>query len=191
MAAGQGPRDVAAKQPVPYPRLFAARRMPANTNIPSVDADQFKAGLSAWASGVTVVTATGPERIAGMTASAFASLSVDPPLVVVCVGKASGSHDDLCRAPGFAVHILGRDQEEFSNRFATAGIDKFDGVDFDAGPFDAPLLPVGAARLVCERHDTPDGGDHTILIGRVIDVTMGDQQPLLYHSRSYGSFARQ
>jgi len=165
--------------------------MPTNTDTPSVDIDQFRAGLSAWASGVTVVTATGPSRIAGMTASAFSSLSVDPPLILVCVAKASGAHDNLCEAPGFAVHILGRDQEELSNRFATAGIDKFDGVDFDAGPYDAPLLAVGAARLVCEHHAAPDGGDHTVLIGRVIDVVTGEQPPLLYHSRSYGTFSPQ
>jgi flavin reductase (DIM6/NTAB) family NADH-FMN oxidoreductase RutF len=160
-----------------------------STLPPSVDSQLFRDGLSSWASGVTVVTATGPTRIAGLTASAFSSVSVDPPLVLVCISKSSGAHDNLCEAPGFAVHVLGRDQEELSNRFATAGIDKFDGVDFEAGPFDAPLLAVGAARLVCEHHSCPDGGDHSILIGRVIDVEMGIQPPLLYHSRSYGSFS--
>jgi flavin reductase (DIM6/NTAB) family NADH-FMN oxidoreductase RutF len=159
-----------------------------STSPPSVDSEQFRNGLSSWASGVTVVTATGPTRIAGITASAFSSVSMEPPLVLVCVAKSSGAHDELCQAPGFAVHVLGREQEELSNRFATAGIDKFDGVDFAAGPFDAPLLEVGAARLVCEHHSAPDAGDHTILIGRVVDVETGLQSPLLYHSRSYGSF---
>jgi len=159
-----------------------------STSRPSVDTQSFRDGLSSWASGVTIVTASGPVRIAGLTASAFSSVSVDPPLVMVCIGRSSGAHDNLCEAPGFAVHVLGRDQEDLSNRFATAGIDKFDGIDFEVGPFDTPLLAVGAARLVCERHSTAGGGDHTILIGRVVDVDLGSQQPLLYHSRSYGSF---
>jgi flavin reductase (DIM6/NTAB) family NADH-FMN oxidoreductase RutF len=154
----------------------------------NVDAQLFKDCLSTWTSGVTVVTASGPRMIVGITASAFSSLSVDPPLVLVCIGRSSGSHDDLVGADGFAVHILSRDQEELSNRFATAGVDKFDGVDFGLGPFDTPLLELGAARLVCERHAMLGGGDHTILVGRVIEAEPGDGEPLLYHSRSYGSF---
>ena len=160
-----------------------------STSPPSVDPELFRDGLSAWASGVTVVTATGPDGIVGMTASAFSSVSIEPPLILICVARSSGAHDGLCEAQGFAVHVLGRSQEELSNRFATAGIDKFDGVDFDVGAFDAPLLELGAARLVCAHHAALEGGDHTILVGRVIDVARGEARPLLYHSRAYGSFS--
>ena len=153
-----------------------------------VDSESFRDCLATWASGVTVITASGPSSITGMTASSFSSLSIDPPLILVCIAKRSGSHNNLVEAEGFAVHILGQGQEELSNRFATAGVDKFDGIHFESGPFDAPLLELGAARLVCARHDVLPGGDHSIMVGRVVEAERGTGGPLLYHSRSYGGF---
>lgn len=149
-----------------------------------VTPDDFKAALSHWASGVTVVTATCPSGPVGMTVSAFASLSLEPPLITVALARHAFSHDDLVAASGFAVHILGDDESETSTRFASPG-DRFAGLVWDVGPHEAPLLHTGIARLVCARHATFDGGDHTILVGRVeqVDVTSGE--PVLYYRGAY------
>ncbi len=152
---------------------------------PDVSPDDFKAALSRWASGVTIVTAAGP---VGMTVSAFSSLSLDPPLVLVSLARAATMHDPVLAADGFAVHILEGDQTELSTRFATP-VDRFDGVAHDIGPFDAPLLHSGVARLVCRKHAVADGGDHTILIGRVVQVDVNAGEPLLYYRGTYRGLA--
>ncbi|MEQ8835017.1 MAG: flavin reductase family protein [Miltoncostaeaceae bacterium] len=145
----------------------------------------FRDALARWASGLTVVTARHDGEPVGMTAASFSSLSLDPPLVLVCVARSAYSHDPLVGAPGFAVHILGSGQEEMSSRFASAGAEKFDGLDDERGPFDVPLLPYGVARLVCERHEALAGGDHTILVGRVVSTELAGTDPLLYCNRGY------
>lgn len=151
----------------------------------SVTPDSFKAALSRWASGVTVVTAAGP---VGMTVSAFASLSLAPPLVTVAIAAGAYSHDEIVGASGFAVHILGDDGAEVSTRFASP-VDRFAELDWEEGPHGAPLLRAYIARLVCARHATFDGGDHTILVGRVeqADVVHGD--PVLYYRGAYRHLA--
>ena len=152
---------------------------------PRVDGPVFRDAMSRWASGVTVVTAAGRDGPAGMTASAFSSLSLEPPLVLVCVAHSSTQHDDLIAAPGFAVHLLDVDQRHLSDRFAQKGGDKFAGIPHEIGPFGAPLLDLGLARLVCERENAPVAGDHTILIGRVLHAELSDGDPLVHYSRAY------
>lgn len=164
--------------------------MSTATEPPDVDQQIFRDSMSRWASGVTVVTAAGPDGPAGITASAFSSLSLTPPLVLVCIDHRAGSHDPICTADGFAVHILERRQADLSDRFAGRfGDDKFAGVATEPGAFDAPLLPLGLVRLQCVRHDAPQGGDHTILIGRVVAAELGAGEPLLHYARAYGAFA--
>ncbi len=150
-----------------------------------VTSDDFKAALARWASGVTIVTAAGP---VGMTVSAFSSLSLDPPLVLVALAHAATMHDPVLAADGFAVHILEEDQPELSTRFASP-VDRFDGLSYDTGPFGAPLLHGGVARLVCHKHAVAHGGDHTILIGRVVQVDVHAGEPLLYHRGVYRGLA--
>lgn len=152
----------------------------------SVPEHRFRDTLARWASGVTVVTARAGDEPVGMTAASFSSLSLDPPLVLVCIAASAQAHDGLVGAPGFAVHVLGAEQAEMSAAFAKPGIDKFDGHPDERGPFDAPLLPFGVARLVCARHDALPGGDHTILVGRVVSTELAGTDPLLYCNRAYG-----
>ena len=159
----------------------------------SVSSGDFRAALSRWASGVTVVTAAGPHGPTGMTVSSFASLSLDPPLVLACIARSSGSHDALVLAEGFGVHVLSQSQRDLSARFARPGIDKFAELEHELGPYGTPLLPVGLARLVCVREAALDGGDHTILVGRVTRAEvpelddLGD--PLLHYNRGYRALA--
>jgi flavin reductase (DIM6/NTAB) family NADH-FMN oxidoreductase RutF len=150
-----------------------------------VTPDDFRAALSRWASGVTVVTAAGP---VGMTVSAFSSLSLDPPLVTVAIACGAGGHDAIVGAQGFAVHVLEDDQAEISTRFASP-VDRFADLAWQPGPFGAPLLHGGVARLVCARHATADGGDHTILVGRVVQVDVNAGEPLLYYRGAYRGLA--
>jgi flavin reductase (DIM6/NTAB) family NADH-FMN oxidoreductase RutF len=150
-----------------------------------VSGQEFRDGMARWTSGVTVVTAAGDPAPAALTASAFSALSLDPPLVLVCVERSSRQHDRLLRAPGFAVHVLDAGQEHLSRHFAREAEDKLHGVDHEIGPFGAPLLPLGLARLVCAREATPDGGDHTILIGRVVAVEIREGEPLVHFGRAY------
>ena len=126
----------------------------------SVSAQEFRATLALWPSGVTVLTAHGDQGLVGMTVSSFSSLSLEPPLILACVDKKAQSHDGLVGASGFAVHVLARDQEDISRGFARPGPEKFDEVDWENGEFGAPLLPVGVARLVCAHQaafDLPGG----------------------------------
>ena len=152
----------------------------------SVSENEFRDTLARWASGVTIVTARAGGEPVGMTAASFSSLSLDPPLVLVCVARRAQAHEGLVSAPGFAIHVLGASQAEMSAQFARPGAEKFDAHPVASGPFDVPLLPFGVARLVCEAHSTHDGGDHTILVGRVVSVERSGTDPLLYCNRAYG-----
>jgi 3-hydroxy-9,10-secoandrosta-1,3,5(10)-triene-9,17-dione monooxygenase reductase component len=151
----------------------------------SVSERRFRDTLARWPSGVTVVTARDGDEPVGMTAASFSSLSLDPPLVLVCVARSAHSHDGLVAARGFAVHILGSGQAEMSARFAEPGPIKFDDYPDEPGPFGAPLLPFGVALLVCAHHAALDGGDHTILVGRVVETDLAGADPLVYCNRGY------
>ena len=119
----------------------------AESHLPGVDPDAFKAALGRWASGITVVTAAGPDGPVGLTVSAFSSLSLHPPLVLVCIGHASWTHDLVTQAPGFGVHILATDQEEVSNTFAFSREDRFKDLPWEGGHHGVPMLEGAHARL--------------------------------------------
>lgn len=152
----------------------------------SVGETEFRNSLARWPSGVTVVTALHDGAPIGMTAASFSSLSLDPPLVLVCIAASAHSHDGLVGAPGFAVHVLGAEQAEMSAAFSRPGAAKFDTYAHEPGPFGAPLLPFGVARMVCAHHAALPGGDHTILVGRVVSTELAGTDPLLYCNRGYG-----
>lgn len=164
------------------------------TTSDNVEGIDFRNAMSRWASGVTVVCASGADGPVGLTASSFSSLSLDPPLIVVCVASSWNGHDALIEAPGFSVHLLGAGQRELSDRFAGAVEDKFAGLPHEVGRFDAPLLDYGLARLVCAHESALPGGDHTILVGRVVcaelrgPVTQAPE-PLVHYARDYHRLA--
>jgi flavin reductase (DIM6/NTAB) family NADH-FMN oxidoreductase RutF len=151
----------------------------------SVTEAEFRDALARWASGVTVLTALAGDEPVGMTVASFSSLSLEPPLVLACIAHSATSHDGLVEAPGFAVHLLGSEQEGMSAAFAQPGPEKFDLHPGEPGPFGAPLLPFGVARLVCAHHDALAVGDHTILVGRVVSTELAGSDPLLYCNRAY------
>jgi len=120
-----------------------------------------------------------------MTVSAICSLSLDPPLVLVCVDRAATMHPHLESAGHFAVNILAAGQEELSRRFANIRSDRFEGVVSTKGETGVPLLDGALAHLECAMWAQHDGGDHTIFVGRVHRAAVGDSQPLLHYRGSY------
>lgn len=157
-----------------------------------VDQATFRSVLGRFASGVTVVTVRDGETDHGMTASAFCSLSLVPPLTLVCIDRATRMHEILHHARSFAVNLLAADQEAISRRFAEPPDDqRFDGIGFERGITRAPLLNDALAHIECELEARHDGGDHTIFVGRVVAaVAARDSRPLLYYRGGYAELER-
>jgi flavin reductase (DIM6/NTAB) family NADH-FMN oxidoreductase RutF len=155
----------------------------------SVSAEEFKEGLSHWASGVTIVTAAWGGKVHGMTVSAFSSVSLDPPLVLVCADKASNTLPLIEAGACFAVSILAEDQLELSNRFASKKDEwrRFEGLECERGPTGAPFIPGALATLDCRVRSAHEAGDHVIYVGEVEHILIRDKAPLLYfHHRYHG-----
>src|SRR5262249_54326152 len=138
-----------------------------------------------FASGVTVVTTASGNELYGMTVSSFASLSLNPPLVLICIDKSVPTHDAIREAGCFVVNILEKRQEHLSRRFATTATDKFKGVAWHSGNLGLPVLADTLAAIECRLHNVLDGGDHTIFVGEVVDAEVREGAPLLYYRRGY------
>lgn len=151
-----------------------------------VDEAQFKLAMSHFASGVTVVTTDIDGRRYGMTVASFASLSLRPPLVLVCIEKGTTSHDAFARRGAFAVNILGASQSGLSSRFASRVEDRFAGVETAPGTVTgAPLIQGSLVSIECTLRDQLDGGDHTIFVGEVVAITFDEGEPLVYYRSGY------
>jgi flavin reductase (DIM6/NTAB) family NADH-FMN oxidoreductase RutF len=152
--------------------------------------DDFRRVLGHFATGVTIITTTDAEgRPTGLTVSAFCSVSLDPPQILVCIDHKSQSYPALRDGGRFAVNILGSDHESVSRRFATTRLDKFDGVPFTLGVLGVPLIEGALAQLECHTVSRHVEGDHTILVGRVEEARNGAGEPLLYYRGKYGRLA--
>jgi len=152
----------------------------------SVDAADFRRALGQFASGVTVVTTLGKDGgPLGLTVSSFCSVSLEPPLVLVCIDDRSETHDGFEASKVFGVSILAEGQEEWSNRFAFGGSEKFTGVDLLRGEEGVPLVPGALAHIECRIEATLPGGDHTIYVGQVLRLSVAPGRPLLYHASGY------
>ena len=157
-----------------------------------LDPDGFRAVLGRFASGVTVVTMAGPDgRDHGMTVSAFCSLSLDPPLVLVCIDRASSMHDQLAVDTPFAVNVLSAGQEAISRRFATGDPpNRFDGLGYQRGMTGAPILDDVLAWLEARVSAMHVEGDHTIVVGHVEAAATRNERPLLYYRGGYAQLER-
>ncbi|HEX8170159.1 MAG TPA: flavin reductase family protein [Thermoanaerobaculia bacterium] len=150
-----------------------------------IDDAQFKLAMSHFVSGVTVVTTEHDGRQYGMTVASFASLSLHPPLVVICVEKTVQSHDAIAAAGRFGVSILAQGQGDVSGRFASKRDDKFDGVAVHRGELGVPLIDGAICTLECRLQEQLPGGDHTIFVGEVVDAQTRDDAPLVYFRSAY------
>ena len=143
--------------------------------------------LGCFATGVTIVTCVdGDARPIGLTANSFTSLSLDPPLLLVCVAKRSGCAAALGDATEFAVNVLQTGQQPASITFSSKGEDRFGSTDWTLGEHGVPILLDSLSVFECRRHAIHDGGDHFILVGEVVKATFEPGlDPLLYFRGSY------
>ncbi|WP_082519733.1 flavin reductase [Variovorax sp. Root411] len=156
------------------------------SNEPRFDGKELRRVLGAFVTGVTVVTTVDAEgRQWGLTANSFSSVSLDPPLVLWSQSVRAPSHPAFSGAGRFAINILAEDQIELSNRFATSGINKFEGVDIDAGEGGVPLLRGCSAWLECTVESKIPGGDHVIFVGEVRSVRRNERRPLVFGGGQY------
>jgi flavin reductase (DIM6/NTAB) family NADH-FMN oxidoreductase RutF len=155
-----------------------------------VSPDEFRRVLSHFATGVTIVTTRDTDgRPTGLTVSAFCSVSLDPPQVLVCVDHKSQSYPALRDRDRFAVNFLGERHEDVSRRFATTRRDKFDGVPHKLSSHGVPLLEGALAQLECRTVSRHVEGDHTILVALVEEARNGAGEPLLYFRGKYRRLA--
>jgi flavin reductase (DIM6/NTAB) family NADH-FMN oxidoreductase RutF len=151
----------------------------------AIDQREFRYTLSHFPSGVTVVTTLLDGKRYGMTVASFASLSLEPPLVIVCIEKTVATHNAIAEAGHFAVSILGVGQEAISNQFAMRGEEKFNDVEVREGIFGAPLIEGAVATIECRLQEALPGGDHTIFVGHVEATSSAEGDPLLYFRSTY------
>ena len=150
----------------------------------SIDQRELRDALGQYATGVTVVTTLTGDGPLGITANSFASVSLDPPLVLWAPARRSQRFPAFQKASHFAIHVLTEGQRWLADRFARTGGD-FEGIDTVAGLGDSPLINGCAARLECAHAAQYEGGDHLIMVGEVLRLEQGGGAPLVFHCGSY------
>ncbi|UDY22276.1 flavin reductase family protein [Nocardioides sp. Kera G14] len=151
-------------------------------------AREFRGVLGRFASGVTIVTAEGPDGPIGMTLQSFTSVSLEPPLVLIVPAKTSHAWPLIRRAGHFTVNLLAAGQEELSNQFARSGGDKFAGVPWSPSPLGDPHLGGALAWIDCRVHAVHEAGDHFVVLGAVDALTVGEaEEPLVFYRSAYRS----
>ena len=155
-----------------------------------IDQQEFRITLGRFATGVVVVAGCMDGAPAGFAAQSFTSLSLDPPLVALCPAKVSVSWPKVRESGSFCINVLGEEQRAVSDLFARTGVDKFAGIGWQPGETGSPVLADVLAYIDCELAQEHDAGDHTIVIGRVVDMGVFEEEqgPLLYWRGSYGKF---
>jgi flavin reductase (DIM6/NTAB) family NADH-FMN oxidoreductase RutF len=152
----------------------------------AVTPEEFRAVLTAHATGVTVVTAVGPAGPSGATANAVTSLSLDPPMMLACLDRGSRTLTSVRAQGRFGVNALAAGQAELARRFSAKDPEpqKWDGVEWSERQ-ELPRLEGALVWVACELRDLIDGGDHLILTGNVLEAEAGEGQPLLFHRGDY------
>jgi flavin reductase (DIM6/NTAB) family NADH-FMN oxidoreductase RutF len=157
-------------------------------STPEVDPAQFRQLLGRFATGVTILTVITPDdRPIGMTANSLASVSLQPPLLSVCIDREAEMHDVITQADRFVVNVLSSRQETLARRFADKHVDRFDGVGYHLSPDGLIMLEGALAHIECDRHAQYQAGDHTIVVGKVVGGETGDGRPLLFYRGGYAA----
>lgn len=163
---------------------------PMQNQIFTPDADNaraFRDALGCFATGVTVITIQSDHGPMGFTANSFSSLSMDPPLVLWSPAKSSSRFTQFATARHYAIHVLAQDQGDVIQRFIRGGLG-FEGMSFAHNAEGVPLIPGTLARFDCAQHATHEGGDHLIVVGRVLRCARNDGAPLVFAQGKYGGF---
>ena len=150
------------------------------------DPKAFRSALGQFATGVTVVTTLDSQgNKIGMTANSFSSVSLEPMLVLWSIARTSNAFDDFINADRFAIHVLNSEQQAVSNQFASKCEDRFCNVDHGEGLGGVPLLKEYSAVFQCQTEHQYDGGDHVIIVGRVLEFDNRGLPPLIFHAGRY------
>jgi len=161
----------------------------SQTAASGFDAARFRQVMGHFCTGVTIVTAIDGAEPLGLTLQSFTSLSLDPPLVSVAVGRGSATWPRIRDVGAFTVNILSDEQEAMCRRFASSGGEKFTGVGWKASATGAPILDDVLAWADCRLEAEHDAGDHIIAIARVVDLGVADEgTPLLFYRGGFGRF---
>jgi flavin reductase (DIM6/NTAB) family NADH-FMN oxidoreductase RutF len=152
----------------------------------SVTPDEFRSVLGRFPSGVTIVTTKNRDGSdEGMTVSAFCSVSLDPPLVLICIEKNASAYGALTTASGFVVNVLAASQEQIARRFSIVDIDRFEGVGYSRSQNGLAVLDDVLGVIECATFAMHDAGDHTIIVGEVEAARAQNGTPLLYYRGGY------
>ncbi len=151
-----------------------------------VNSDEFRRACGRFATGVAVASVLDPDGTPhGLTVSSFTSVSLVPPLILICLGHAVTSIEIFRASPYFAINVLAEDQREISDRFATKGYDRFDGLPWERGESGVPLLTGALAQMECAVTRRIAAGDHDIFLAEMIRARVRDGEPLIYFAGSY------
>lgn len=149
------------------------------------DLEMMKQVNRRFITGVTVVTTMDDDIPRGLAVSAYASISLDPPTVMVCVMRTSTTHDCLYRADHLAINILSTDQLDVVSRFAQKASDKFAGLDWTPGPFGSPMIERSSARMEVELRERLQASTHTVFIGRVVHADVTERHAMVYSASRF------
>lgn len=150
---------------------------------------EFRQALAHFACGVTVVAVRGPGGPVGLTATSFTSTSLEPPLVLVCISRSARIHETMVGGEHFGVSILEEGQSWIAAQCAGPTEERFKGVPLDTQTCDGvPIIDGAHASVVCRRYAAHEAGDHTILLGEVLQCRVREGRPLIHYRRAFGSF---
>lgn len=169
---------------------MTATMQSATTTLSPVDSQAFRNIAGRFASGVTVITTVLDGVEYGTTVSAVSSLSLDPPMMLVCLNRSSTTHDAVRAAGIFAINILAEGQDPLAFRFAKSGTDKFDGADYDVTDDGVPILKGAVASMLCRTTEVATGGTHTVFLAEVLGAGTAEVAPLTYYRGVFGRLER-
>jgi flavin reductase (DIM6/NTAB) family NADH-FMN oxidoreductase RutF len=155
-------------------------------SLATIEQHHFRRVCSKFATGITILTvldARGDPH--GMTVNSFTSVSLSPPLVLVCIDRQAAMLGDFAHGTRFAINVLQEDQKDLSNHFARKGGDRFEGVEWRPGETGAPVLPHVLATLECGVTQMVEAGDHVVVIGEALHASWREGQPLIYFNSGY------
>lgn len=159
----------------------------------SVTAEEFREAMSRLAAGVSIVTSIGPgAEPRGLTATAVCSVSLTPPLVLASLSNGSATGEAVAATGAFVLNFLGRGEEDLARQFADATAEKFAGLDWKPGATGCPTIPEALAVCECVLEQAVPAGDHTLFVGRVVEVVVNQavpNDPLIYFSGAYGALS--
>jgi len=161
-----------------------------SSDLRPVSSDDFRRACGRFATGVCVATVLDRQCLPhGLTVSSFTSVSLEPPLVLICLGQAVTAITHFREAKYFAINVLREEQREISERFARKGMGRFDGLPWTPGATGVPLIPGALAAMECEVEQRVTSGDHDIFVGRMVRAVVEEGNPLIYYASRYRGLA--